>query len=91
MNLAGVSWYLSGLLLLMALATSAATVVPGHEAWFRNLIIGLLSGAVLFAVLAVIFRLRFRHHRYYRAGLPLKLYVGFAGVLTLLLVLGILG
>ena len=58
MTVINLSWYLCGLFAVALVVSSAITVAPGGQAWMR-LVMGIwLALSVLFAAVAVIFRLR---------------------------------
>ena len=86
-SLCSVSWYVSALCLLGTISISAITIGPEHEGILLGLSVVLLTGSLLFAFLASTFRAHLQDRVYYRTGWPLRLYIGFAGILTLLLLL----
>ena len=82
-----VSWYLCFLFAVALVVSSAITVAPGGQAWMRVEMATWLALSVLFAVIAVAFRV---------SHVPqpkwlLRLFQGFAVLATLVVVLMVVG
>ena len=86
----GTCWYLSALLLLASLCASAITVVPGHESFQTMVIGGSTLSSILFVAAAI-----FLHTRRWRwideSKLARNLFLGLAGLATLVLIPLIVG
>ena len=78
----GTCWYLSVLLLLASLVTSAITVAPGHERWLFHVMASGVVGSVFFVATAIF--LHTRKWNWIRCSkLAKNLFLGFALLATL--------
>ncbi len=91
MRLVNIFWYLSVLFLLILIKNSFATVLPGHEAYWAVVSAVLFGGTCGFAVTAVLLNTRLRSHWIRQSTWVRRISLGFAAVLTVLLLLGVAG
>jgi hypothetical protein len=84
----GTCWYLAGLLLLISLAASAITVVPGHGVSTAGIVAGTAVGSLVFALAAII--LHTREWRWIQQSKPIRnVFLGFAALMTMSLLLSV--